>query len=111
LLSTKRKLKLLKDGRHVRRLIIVSFFLQNCHTCLNNGNCVTSMFSANAPSLEEYLPLEEDMVPMIEGDDEVSLGYTYDYGGKCVKYNKNEEIEIDIQPGSLVYNDMNTNNI
>jgi GH15 family glucan-1,4-alpha-glucosidase len=58
------------------------FFLQNCHTCLNRGNCVTSMFNAVPPTLQEYLPLDEDIVPLEEGDDEVELGYTYDYGGK-----------------------------
>lgn len=107
LLSARKKLKLLRNGRHVRKMIISSFFLQNCHTCLNRGNCVTSMFNAVAPSLEEYLPLEEDIVPMDDGDDEVPLGYTYDYGGKSKKYNKNEDIEIVVDPGSTYYYELN----
>ena len=88
-------------------MIIVSFFLQNCHTCLNRGNCVTSMFNAVPPTLEEYLPLDEDIVSLEEGDDEVSLGYTYDYGGSSKKYNKNEEVQIDVDHGSIQYNELN----
>ena len=107
LLSTKKKLKLLRNGKHVRKMIIVAFFLQNCHTCLNGGNCVTSMFNAVAPTLEEYLPLDEDIVTLNDGDDEVPLGYTYDYGSKSKKYNKNEVVQIDVQPGSIQYNELN----
>ena len=104
LLSTKKKLKLLKNGKHVRKMIIVSFFLQNCHTCLNRGNCVTSMFKATPPSLEEYLFLDEDTVPIDDEEDEIPLEYTFDYGGKAVRYNSNEDIKINIEEGSLVHN-------
>ena len=85
-------------------MIIVSFFLQNCHTCLNRGNCVTSMFKATPPSLEEYLFLDEDTVPIDDEEDEIPLEYTFDYGGKAVRYNSNEDIEINIEEGSLVHN-------
>ena len=88
-------------------MIIVSFFLQNCHTCLNGDNCITSMFNAVAPSLEQYLPLDEDIVTLNDGDDEVPLGYTYDYGGKSKKYNENEVVQINVQPGSIQYNELN----
>jgi hypothetical protein len=104
LLSTKKKLKLFRDGRHVKKMITVAFFFQNCHSCLNGGNCVTSMFNAVVPTLEEYLHLDEDTLPLDEGDDEISLGYTYDYGGKCKKYISDEDIIIDVQPGSLYNN-------
>ena len=109
LLSTKRKLKLLKNGRHVRKLIIVSFFLQNCHTCLNVGNCVTSMFGSKPPTIDEYLPLDEEIVCMDIGDDEIPLGYTYDYGGVAKKYKPFEDIRINIDEGSLLHNDQMIN--
>ena len=103
LLSSKRKFKLLRDSRHERKMITVAFFLQNCHTCLNGGNCVTSMSNAVVPCLEEYLHLDEDIDPLYDGDDEISLGYTYDYGGKYQRYDPVEDININIQQGSLYH--------
>ena len=35
-------------------------FLQNCHTCMN-GCVVNSFFNTRAPTLEEYLPLDEEL--------------------------------------------------
>ena len=43
---------------------MVGFFLLNCYTCLR-GNVVTSFFETQAPSIEEYLPLDEDMHPYV----------------------------------------------
>ena len=37
-------------------------------------------------------------------EDEIPLEYTYDYGGKAVRYNSNEDIEINIEEGSLIHN-------
>ena len=70
---------------------------------MNGGNCVTSMFNAVVPSLEEYLHLDDAIVSLEDGEDKVSLGYTYDYSGNCKRYIPEEDINIDIQDGSLFY--------
>ena len=41
---------------------VIGFFLLNCHTCLN-GSIVNSFYDSRAPSLAEYLPLDEDLIP------------------------------------------------
>ena len=61
------------------------------------------MFNTEPPTIEEYLPLNEDITPLKEGGDKVQLSYTYDYGGRCVWYNQDEEIQIDPEPGSLFF--------
>jgi hypothetical protein len=38
------------------------------------------------------------------GDDEIPLGYTYDYGGVAKTY-KPEGIKINIEEGSILHND------
>ena len=83
-LSMQKKIKLKKGGRYAKQICIVAFFLQNCLTCLNGGNCVATMFNTEPPTIEEYLPLNEDITPLKEGGDKVQLSYTYDYGGRCV---------------------------
>ena len=35
------------------------------------------------------------------------LGCTYDYGGSSKNYNKNEEVQIDVDHGSIQYNELN----
>ena len=40
---------------------IVGFFLLNCHTCMN-GCVVNSYFNTYAPLIEDYLPLEEELI-------------------------------------------------
>ena len=42
------------------RLGDVGFFLLNCYTYLN-GSLVNSFFNSRAPTLEEYIPLEETL--------------------------------------------------
>ena len=61
------------------------------------------MSNAVVPCLEEYLHLDEDIDPLYDGDDEISLGYTYDYGGKYQRYDPVEDININIQQGSLYH--------
>ena len=39
----------------------IVLLLLNCHTCLN-GSIVNSFFSNCAPTIEEYLPLNEELV-------------------------------------------------
>ena len=40
---------------------IVGFFLLNCHTCMN-GSVVNLYFNTRATTIEEYLPLEEELI-------------------------------------------------
>ena len=52
---------LFSKGELAYRTGIVGFFLLNCHTCMN-GNFVNSFYNTRAPLLEEYLPLDEDLI-------------------------------------------------
>ena len=91
LLGAKRKMKLYKNGRYNRKLIIIIFFLHNCYTCMN-GNSVSSMFNMIPPNIEDYLHLDDNHSLHTDEDDEVPLGYTYDYGNKQIVYDSNEDI-------------------
>ena len=95
ILGAKKKLKLLKNGRYIRKLILVIFFLHNCHTCFN-GNTVSSMFELDPPSIEDYLHLDEDPTLHTDDDDEVPLGFTYDYGAKEIEYDSSEDIIVNV---------------
>ena len=71
LLRDRSKFKLLKDKKKAMRLGIVCFFLSNCKTCLR-GSQVTSMFDSNHPTLDQYIPLDENIPPFdmnIENND------------------------------------------
>ena len=50
----------MNKGELARRSVIVGFFLHNCYKCLNGG-CASSIFDFLPPSLEEYLPLDEQL--------------------------------------------------
>ena len=50
--------KLFNNAKHAYRLGVVGFFLLNCYTCLN-GSVVNSFYNSRAPTLEEYIPLDE----------------------------------------------------
>ena len=67
------------------------------------------MFGSKPPTIDEYLPLDEEIVCMDIGDDEIPLGYTYDYGGVAKKYKSFEDIRINIDEGSLLHNDQMIN--
>ena len=58
------KFHLFNQGELSYRTGMVGFFLLNCYTCLR-GNVVTSFFDTQPPSIEEYLPLDEDIPPYI----------------------------------------------
>ena len=58
ILSDKRQFKLLNGGERAIRTASVCFFLLNCWTCFN-GNQVNTIFDSVAPTIEEYLPLNE----------------------------------------------------
>ena len=40
---------------------VIGFLILNCHTCMN-GSIVNSFYNTRAPSLEEYRPLDEDLI-------------------------------------------------
>ena len=70
-LRDKSKIRLLTVKHRAKRLGIVVFFLSNCMTSLR-GNQVNSMFDSEHPTLQEYLPLDEDIEPfdlLIEEND------------------------------------------
>ena len=41
-------------------LVLLGFFLLNCHTCLN-GSVVNAFFRSRAPLIEEYIPIDEEL--------------------------------------------------
>ena len=67
-------LHLFNQGVKIRRMFLVTFFMQNCFNCINGGAC--SYFNCIPPTLEEYIPLEEDLPP----PPPVDLGTVYNYG-------------------------------
>ena len=62
ILSDKKQFKLLKEGDRAIRSASVCFFLLNCWTCFN-GNQVNTIFQSQAPTIDEYLPLNEVLPP------------------------------------------------
>ena len=58
------------------QVLMVSFLMGNIYQCFNHS---LAMFDIDPPSIEEYLPLDEDipMAPVIEMDD---LGEVYNFG-------------------------------
>ena len=61
LTRNKRKLKLKVKGEQIVKLFYVTLFLTNVYTCLN-GNVVSTRYNLDHPTIEEYLPLEEELV-------------------------------------------------
>ncbi len=68
LLKTPRQFKLYNDGQFAYRVGVICFFILNCYTCLNGSPC-NSMFNTEPPSLEEYLPIDENLHHYIPNDD------------------------------------------
>ncbi len=73
LLQTKRQFKILRDGDLAYRLGVVFFFMLNCYTCFNGSPC-NSMFNSMPPTLQNFLPLDEELNLFIESDN-----YIYDF--------------------------------
>ena len=69
------RFRLLVQGVEVSRLVFNSFFLFNCYNCLNETRAV---FRVRAPRLEEYIPLDEVLIPAPEVTDN-DLGTVYNY--------------------------------
>ena len=53
------RLQLFNGGEHVRQLITVSFLIQNCYYCLHESRSGFFPGAGRAPTLAEYLPLNE----------------------------------------------------
>ena len=60
-------------GMHCYMLLFNSFFLLNCYVCLNES---PNNFNLRPPSLEEYIPLDEILIPAPVIDDDL-LGEIY----------------------------------
>ena len=57
LFQVPQQLMLYKKGVQMRRLIVTSFFVQNCYYCLQ---CTHSRFFGYAtPTIDDYIPLDE----------------------------------------------------
>jgi hypothetical protein len=71
------RLRLFSNGGHVREMLMVSFLILNCYTCLNHSR--SGFFGLVPPTLEEYLPIDEDLMeaPVVTDED---LGVVFDYG-------------------------------
>jgi DDE superfamily endonuclease len=76
LFRTPELLSLFMNGEHVHNLVLVSFFVLNCYFCLNQS--ASAMFSVQAPTLDQYIPLSEILVPAPFVED-WELGETYVY--------------------------------
>ena len=53
---------------------VVGLFLLNCYMCMR-GNVVTAFFNVQPPSIEEYLPLDENIPPYVPFD--LNIDYNY----------------------------------
>ena len=60
LFSNDNAFKLFNKGDLAYRVGIVGFFLLNCRTCLR-GSVVNSYYDMHAPTIQEYLPLDEEL--------------------------------------------------
>ncbi len=74
LFSVPHYLSLFNQGVRVRRdECLLSFFMLNCHYCLDGTRL--HYFGHPAPTLEEYLPLDEELQP----PPAVNLGVVYNF--------------------------------
>ena len=69
------RFRLLVHGNEARKLIFNSFFLLNCYICLNES---PNNFMARPPTIEEYLPLDEQLQAAPEVTD-AHMGEYYRY--------------------------------
>ena len=71
LFTSFRRFQILLNGTEVSRIMIKSFFLLNCYTCMNES---PNNFTCRPPTLEEYTPLEESLEPAPVVDDSILGG-------------------------------------
>ena len=62
LLDSGKTLRLYNRGNRQVQLIVASFLIMNCCRCMNGSTC-QKIFSIQAPSIEEYLPLDAVLEP------------------------------------------------
>ena len=55
-----KKLRIMNNGAGIVRMVVSSFLLLTCHTCLN-GSTTTTAYGLHPPTIDEYLPLDEDL--------------------------------------------------
>ena len=60
ILNTQSQHHLFWNGDHVRKLFFTCLFVSNCYTCFNESR--NRVFNLRAPTLQQYLPLNEDLV-------------------------------------------------
>lgn len=53
-------LRVFGNGEHLRKLVLVSYFIMNCYAC--EYNSTAAMFDLRPPPLQSYIPREE-MIP------------------------------------------------
>ena len=75
LFSIPHRFKLLVHGVEVHIMILNSFFSLNCYVCFNES---PNNFDLRPPTIEEYLPVNEVLVPAPFVSDEL-LGGVYNY--------------------------------
>lgn len=76
LVHRKKLLKVFHGGNHVHNLFLVSFLIQNCYQCFNHS---LNMFDLPPPSIEEYLPLFENLDPApFVPDHDIGTVYQFD---------------------------------
>jgi len=73
LLKTPRQIKLFNDDQTAYRLGVICFFILNCYTCLKGSAC-NAMFNTTPPSLEQHIPLDEELQVYVPND-----ALLYDY--------------------------------
>jgi hypothetical protein len=73
LLKTLHQMKLFSSGQTAYCLRVISLFILNCYTCLNGSAC-NSMFETTPPTLEQYIPLDEELQLYVPNDNLI-----YDY--------------------------------
>ena len=74
LFQVPQQLMLCKNGVQMRRLIVTSFFVQNCYYCLQ---CTHSQFFGYAtPTSNDYIPSDEVIRPLSP----INLGGVWDFG-------------------------------
>lgn len=69
------RFKLLVHGVDCQRMVVNSFFLLNCFICFNE---TPNNFDLRPPTIEAYLPIDEELVPAPHITDE-DLGEVYNY--------------------------------
>ena len=75
LFSIPQRFKLLIHGVEATQMILNSFFLLNCYTCMNES---PNNFDIRPPTLQEYIPLGEALKPAPLVSDN-ALGEVYNY--------------------------------